>query len=75
MNLSSTGMDFPQIFKCVAGIVCIVVGLFNRDFKPNGWTSRLIWGTDENARTPRWIAGPVFVGIGLLIVYRALTGK
>jgi hypothetical protein len=75
MNVFWIGMGFSQIFKCVVGLVCLIVGLFNKEFKPNSWTSRFICGTGDDARTPRWIAGPVFVAFGLLMLYRGLTGR
>jgi hypothetical protein len=44
-------------------------------FKPIGWTSELMWGNDENARIPLWVAGPVYVVLGLLTLYWWLTGN
>ena len=64
-----------HIFKCGLAVIFISVGLFNKKFKPNSWTSKLMWGTDDDARIPRSIAGPVFVVFGLVMLYREFAGK
>jgi hypothetical protein len=61
--------------KLVLGIICILGGLFSKEFKPIGWTTALIWGRDENARIPLWVAGPFYVVLGSLVIYWAVTGK
>jgi len=50
-------MSFRRGFDIVLGLIAIASGLFSKEFKPIGWTTWLIWGRDENARIPRWIAG------------------
>jgi hypothetical protein len=55
--------------------MCILGGLFSKEFKPIGWTTALIWGNDEKARIPRWVAGPFYVVLGIIVLYWALTGK
>jgi hypothetical protein len=68
-------VDFWRLVKLVLGITCILEGLFSKEFKPIGWTTALIWGKDENARIPRWVAGPFYVVLGSLVIYWAVTGK
>jgi hypothetical protein len=68
-------VDFWRLVKLVLGITCILGGLFSKEFKPIGWTTALIWGKDENARIPRWVAGPFYVVLGSLVIYWAVTGK
>lgn len=57
------------------GLICIAMGVFTPEFKPIGWTTWLIWGTGENARIPRWIAGTLYVLLGSFILYLGITGK
>ncbi len=64
-----------RIAKVVCAVVCILSGMFSKEFKPIGWTTALIWGKDENARIPRWVAGPFYVVLGIIVLYWALTGK
>lgn len=62
-----------KIVKIAVGVLCIVGGLFQKEFKPIGWTTALIWGRDENAKIPRWVAGPFYVVLGALAIYWALA--
>jgi hypothetical protein len=68
-------MTFWQTIICVGGVVCIGMGIFQREFRPMGWTTILVWGNDENARIPRWIARPFYVLLGALMVYLSLKRK
>lgn len=40
-----------------------------------GWTTSLLWGNDDDARIPRWVAGPFYVLLGALLLYWGVTGK
>jgi hypothetical protein len=51
------------------------MGLLAREFAPIGWTTKLIWGGEKDARIPRWIAGSFYVVLGVFSVYLGLTGK
>jgi len=68
-------VPFWRVVQLVGALVCVTSGLFSKEFKPIGWTTRLIWGKDENTRIPRWVAGPFYVVGGLLLLYFGLTGK
>jgi uncharacterized protein YjeT (DUF2065 family) len=68
-------MGFRRSFEIVLGLVAIAEGILSKEFKPMGWTTRLTWGHDENARIPRWIAGLFYVGLGLLLLYMGITGQ
>ena len=68
-------MGFRQIVEIVLGLVGIAAGIFNKEFKPMGWTTRLTWGHDENAHIPRWIAGVFYVGLGLVLLFMGITGN
>ena len=68
-------MGIWRIVELVLGVFSILFGIFSKEFKPMGWTSWLIWGTGENARIPRWIAGLFYVVLGLLLFFIGLTGK
>jgi hypothetical protein len=61
--------------EILIGLFCIGMGLFNTEFKPIGFTTLLIWGSDKNARIPRWIAGTFYFVLGLVTVYIGVTGK
>ena len=63
------------VIKCVLGVSSILVGLFRTEFKPLGWTTAFIWGGDEGARIPRWVAGPFYVLVGALMLYWGISGK
>jgi hypothetical protein len=57
---------FRRIFRCVAGVACIVLAL------------EFVWRGAKHARTPRWfpwIAVPFYVVLGLLMLYWGLTGN
>jgi hypothetical protein len=49
--------------------------LVSKEFTPIGLTTLLIWGSRTNARIPRWIAAPFYVGLGLLILYWGIRGR
>jgi hypothetical protein len=66
---------FWRVAEVLMGLFCVGMGLFNKEFTPLGWTTMLIWGRDENARVPRWIAGSFYFVIGALLLYGGITGK
>jgi len=66
---------FWRVVEILMGLFLIGMGFFNREFTPTGWTTMLIWGRDENARIPRWIAGSFYFGLGVLLLYAGITGK
>lgn len=68
-------MDLWRVLKIILGLICIGSGLFSKEFQPIGWTTSLIWGRDENARIPRWVAGPFYVCLGLLVLYWGIANK
>jgi len=68
-------MGFRRGFDIVLGLIAIAGGLFSREFKPIGWTTWLIWGRDENARIPRWIAGSFYFLLGAFLLYIGIKGK
>jgi hypothetical protein len=68
-------VSFWRIVEILMGFGCIALGIFNREFKPIGWTTWLVWGTGDDARIPRWIAGPFYVLLGVFALYMGFSGK
>ena len=66
---------FWRVVEILLGSFAIGSGLFSTKFEPIGFTTRLIWGTGENARIPRWIAGTFYAVLGLLLLYAGVTGR
>ena len=66
---------FWRVVEVLMGLVCVGMGLFNKEFTPSGWTTMLIWGRSENARIPRWIAGSFYFVLGALLLYAGITGR
>jgi len=59
---------FWRLVKILLRLFVIRAGLFSTEFEPMGWRTRLIWGSGENPRIPRWIAGTFYEfwsGVGL----------
>ena len=75
LTWSGINMDFWHFAKVVIGGLCVFFGLTEKEFKPLGWTTELIWGKGERAKIPRWVAGPFYVILGTLMIYWGLTGK
>jgi hypothetical protein len=65
-------MDWQHKIRIGIGIVAVIMGLFVEDIKPSGWTTRLIWGSGQDARIPRWVAGPFYFLIGVILLYRGI---
>ena len=57
---------FWRLVKILLRLFVIRAGLFSTEFEPMGWRTRLIWGSGENARIPRWIAGTFYVVLRLV---------
>jgi len=68
-------VSFWRGFELLCGTACILLGLFNTEFTPIGWTTKLVWGTGKDARIPRWIAAPFYIAVGLFALYLGFTGK
>lgn len=66
---------FWRVLEVLMGLFLIGMGLFNKEFTPLGWSTMLIWGHNDNARIPRWIAGPFYFLLGALLLYAGITGK
>lgn len=66
---------FWRVVEVLVGLFCIGMGLFNREFTPIGWTTMLIWGRDETARIPRWIAGSFYFLLGVLLLCHGIGRK
>ena len=66
-------MDLWKVAKIVLGVGCILLGLLRQEFTPLGWTTELVWG--KQGRIPRWVAGPFYILMRILILDLALTGK
>lgn len=66
---------FWRVVEVLTGLFCLGLGLFNREFSPMGWTTMLIWGSDEKARIPRWIAGSFYFALGALLLYHGIARK
>ncbi len=68
-------MSFERIVELVLGFGGLALGILVKEFKPVGWTTRLVWGKNENARIPRWIASSFYVVAGAFFLYLGFTGK
>lgn len=75
LNALEAAVTVWGVAKCFLGLACISMGLFQSEFRPLGWTTNLIWGNDDNARIPRWIAGPFYFLLGALMLYWGIAGK
>jgi hypothetical protein len=64
-----------EVIRCLLGGVCVTTGLSNKKFTPLGWPTSMIWGSGENARIPRWVAGPFYVLLGSFLIYWAIKEK
>ena len=58
--------------KMGAGIVGILTSFIVKDFRPTGWTTRLLWGKGEDVRIPRWVAAPFYFILGVVLLYYGL---
>ncbi len=67
-------MSIWQVLEATGGIALLLMGVFKKEFTPAGITTMLIWGSDKDARIPRWVARPFYVLLGLLLLYLAITG-
>jgi len=65
--------DFWKVAKIALGVGCILLGLLRQEFTPLGLTTELVWG--KQGRIPRWVAGPFYILMRILILDLALTGK
>lgn len=72
MSYAVIAMDIWHILKIAAGISGILVGIFVKEFRPIGWTTRLIWGGSENARIPRPIAAAFYLILGIVVLFWGL---
>ena len=66
---------FWRLVEILVGLFSIGTGLLDKEFRPIGWTTMLIWGRGENARIPRWIAGSFYFALGALLLYIGIAGK
>jgi hypothetical protein len=66
---------FWRVVEVLVGLFSIGMGLFSKEFTPSGWTTMLIWGRDETARIPRWIAGSFYFVLGVLLLYNGIERK
>ena len=66
---------FWRVVEVLVGLFCIGMGLFSKEFTPIGWTTMLIWGRDETARIPRWLAGSFYFVLGVLLLYNGIERK
>lgn len=68
-------MGFERIVELVLGFGGLALGISVKEFRPAGWTTRLVWGKSENARIPKWLASSFYVGAGFFFLYLGFTGK
>ena len=68
-------MDIWRFAEIIGGIAVILLGLLTKQFTPMGISTMLIWGSDKDARIPRWLAAPLYVLLGLLLIYFGMKGN
>jgi hypothetical protein len=68
-------MGFERLVELALGFGGLALGILIREFKPAGWTTRLVWGKSEDARIPSWIGSSFYVLAGVFFLYLGFTGK
>ncbi len=61
-----------EIVLGVGGILYALLGFLLKEYRPLGWTTKLMWG-EKNI--PAWVASPFYFLLGLLLLYWGLAGK